>query len=153
MDANRSPAGVCRTLVMRFGAIRWLRGLLLLAVAPLAGGCGWGYLSVNTGCYDVLRAAVVVEFVDRDTGRPLAVDAFGSIAGSRFSESLVPFEQPPGSVRLVYSLQGGFDLAGVFDVTVTAAVPGEPAQTIIFEDVVVAADACGPITRFLVAPI
>ncbi len=149
---------------------RLRRALLAGALVSMAAGCGEGYFAVSSdgfyyeggydyrygarydNCRNVVYPAVVVEFFAAEDGGRLAVLADGDIVGGNRVETLRVDRQAGNG--LVYSLAGGFDRAGIFDVRVTARRVGDVAtQTFRYDNIRVDADRCGPVTVFLNATV
>lgn len=140
---------------------------MLLAAAVLA-ACGEGYVAVGSdgfyyeggydydyrydnrrdNCLNYEYPAVIVEFFAAEDGGRIALDAQGELIGRGRVEQLRPERRTDSG--LAFSLLGGFDRAGVFDVVVSARRAGDRAdQTFTFRDVIVSEDRCGPVTEFL----
>lgn len=132
--------------------LRWLAaaaaGVLLGALA----GCGPGYVYVGftyrDGCDESLPA-VVVEFVERRSGERVAVRAVGEMFDGVQVLPLGPHVLARRS-DYVFSLAGGYDRVGVFDVTGSFIfTAGGLERPFRFDGVRVSGDSCGPLTRYL----
>ncbi|MEZ5741859.1 MAG: hypothetical protein R3E68_22105 [Burkholderiaceae bacterium] len=130
-----------------------LRLVSLLLVTLSLASCGYGYISVVAGdCVGPGYPAVVAEFVDADSGRPVAANASGTVFWRGYAEPMVAWERTSSGLQ-VYSLAGG-DSAGAYRVEIDAArAVGAPVQAFTFERVLVDADACGPFTVRLRVPL
>lgn len=159
-----------RASIKRKSMQRLWRALPAAAMTLMLAGCGEGYFAVGSdgfyyeggydyrydvrydNCRSVVYPAVVVEFFAAEDGGRLAVIADGDIVGGNRVERLRVDRNAGGG--LVYSLAGGFDRAGIFDVSVTARRVGDTAtQTFRYDNIRVDADRCGPVTVFLNATV
>lgn len=149
-----------------FSLSRLASRVSLVIGALLLAACGDGYFAVGSdgfyyegsidyrsehrhnNCRSVVYPAVVVQFFAVEDGRRLAVAANGELEG-RDGISVLRTDRSAGS-GLVYSLAGGFDRAGTFDVFVSARRVGDGvSQSFVYNNVRVDSDDCGPIPVFL----
>ncbi|MGH1360485.1 MAG: hypothetical protein ACRBC3_17135 [Burkholderiaceae bacterium] len=155
-----------KTSLQRFSPARVSRVLAVAIMGLLLSACGEGYFAIGSdgfyyeGGYDYHHdsrdancgryayPAVVVEFFAAEDGLRLGVDAEGEVDGRGGVSVMRPYLR--ANDGLLYSLAGGFDRVGLFDVFVSARRPGDTvSQTFVYRDVRVREDRCGPITVFL----
>ena len=125
--------------------------LILLCLLPLVlAGCGYGHATLRIGgCPGYYGPSLIVDFHDSRTGRPLAVDASGVLSHNGSSKILEVYEAARPD-PLIYSLFADTNHGGIFTVELfVARTVNSPLQTIIYEDVRLYFDECGPITKYI----
>ncbi len=129
--------------------LRPTRRSLALAAALALAACGDVRISYGDyHCSHDPAPGIVVEFVARDNGRPVAVGATGTLSDDILIEQMRPSDSRRGlGPERTYALAGAYDREGVFDVRVETRA-GEILQ---WSNVRVAGDRCGPYTVVLQA--
>ena len=124
-----------------------------MALPIVLGLAGCGDITIGFGngyCYrddHEHRDAIVVEFVARTSGQPVAVAASGFVDDGRTREPMVPVGGRGAGAGRTFALAGGGNRDGVFDVDVATGF----GETFRWSHVRVGWDACGTSTRVLQA--
>ena len=116
---------------------------VLLALA----GCGEVRITYGDQHCGGDPPGVVVEFVARSDGRPVAVGATGVLTDGPYVEQMSPVEARYAGPGRSYSLAGGYGREGIYDVRVQTSA----GEVLTWSRIKVAADRCGPFTVVLQA--
>ena len=135
--------------------MRKLRLSLVLMLPLILAGCGYGHGHASVsygggGCPSYIDPAIVVYFEDRITGRPIKVDASGVLYASDGRSKLLDVYERANPDPFVFSLFADVNDSDTYRLELFAArTLGEPLTEIVYEDIDVYFDACGPITQYI----
>lgn len=126
------------------------RPVFALAAVAAVSGCGDVRISYgDTHCPRDPPPAVVVEFVARGDGRPVAVGATGVLTDGPVVEQMFATNTRYAGLGRTYALAGAYDRAGIYDVRVETAF----GEILNWTRIKVSSDRCGPFTVVLQAPL
>jgi hypothetical protein len=122
----------------------------VLIAATLVAGCG--EVRIGYGDQRCLREpppGVVVEFIAKGDGTPVAVGASGLLRDGAYLEQMTPLNTRPAAPGSTYALAGGFAREGIYDIQVQTSF----GEVVDWSRIKVAADDCGPFTVVLQAQV
>lgn len=123
---------------------------LFWALAGFLAGCGDVRITYGDfHCPADPPAAVVVEFVARADGRPVAAGATGELRDGPYVERMSPTTLRHAAPGTTFALAGGYGREGIYDVRVETAF----GEVVTWNRIRVAGDRCGPFTVVLQAPL
>jgi hypothetical protein len=143
LPSKASPIATGLAAPFKFAAT----AALVFLLATLA-GCGEVRISYGDfHCPSDPPPGIVVEFVARNTGSPVAVDATGVLSDGPYVEQMSPTVARHAAAGRTYALAGAYDREGIYDVRVETAF----GEVLTWSRIKVSSDRCGPFTVFLQA--